>query len=301
MSLTSFVKHPDVRERLKHLRPDVPRKIPVPLLAPPRSSRYALVGIAFDYLLRFEIERRAAKCTSRGWVAEHAPHVLEDAARGAVTLKVLEPGGGPPSEVPPPGGFRRATRRVQNRLNGARDVFLEYIHSDSVLGRDQERVARCAIMLAKLDLVFRARCYDPEFEHADPEDVADILAMLALTPFGLLTPSAEIHLNPVFGNASHIVGGADADLIAGDLLVDVKTSKQDRIQAEDLDQLFGYLLLARQAHRESRGFPLVRRLGLYYSRFAHTVILDATSWTEHPLFSETETWFFARAEADPEG
>jgi len=176
--------------------------------------------------------------------------------------------------------------------------FVEYIGSESPSGRDRERAAGCAIMLAKLDLVFRAHCYDPEFERADQEDVADILAMLAVTPFELLAPRAAIHLNPVFGNASHAVGGADADLIAGDLMIDVKTSRQARIQAEDLDQLLGYLLLARQARRESRRFPLVRRLGLYYARFAHPVILDATSWTEHPLFRETEIWFFKRAEAE---
>jgi hypothetical protein len=300
VSLTSLVKQPDVRERLAHVRPTVSRKIPVPLLAPPRSNRYSIVGIAFDYLLRFEIERRAKRCTSRGWVAEHAPRVLEDVAGGVVTVKVLELGGGPPSETPPPGGFGRAARRVQKRLDEAREVFLEYIHSESPSGRDQERAAACALVLAKLDLVFRARCYDPEFERADQEDVADVLAMLALAPFEVLAPTAAIHLNPVFGNASHAVGGADADLIVGDLLVDVKTSKQARIQAEDLDQLLGYILLARRARRENRQFPLVHRLGLYYARFAHTVVVDGTDWTNHPSFREIETWFFARAEAELE-
>jgi hypothetical protein len=300
VSLTSFVKRPDVRERLQHLRPTLSRKIPVPLLAPPRSNRYAIVGIAFDYLLRFEIERRSDRCTSRGWVAEHAPRVLEDAARRAVAVKVLKPGGGPPSEGPPPGGFLRAARRVQKRVDEARDLFLEYICSELPSGRDQEGAAACAILLAKLDLVYRAGCYDPEFERADQEDVTDVMAMLALTPFELLLPPAAIHLNPVFGNASHAMGGADADLIVGDLLIDVKTSKQDRIQAEDLDQLLGYFLLARQGRRENRRFPLVRRLGLYYARFAHPVILDGTNWTEHPLFRETETWFFAHAKAELE-
>jgi hypothetical protein len=116
----------------------------------------------------------------------------------------------------------------------------------------------------------------------------------------VLAPGAAIHLNPLFGNASHAVGGADADLIVGDLLLDVKTSKQGRIQAEDLDQLLGYFLLARHERRADRQFPLVQRLGLYYARFAHTVIVDGTDWTSHPLFPATETWFFARAEEESE-
>lgn len=298
MSLTSFLEHPEVRARLKPLRPSVLRKISVPLLVPPRSRRYALVGIAFDYLLRFEIERRASQCISRGWVAEQAPGVLEDAERGSVLLKVLDPEGGPPSSAPPPGGFRRASRRVRSRLSAARDWILEYITLDDPDEGDRERTAACAIELARLDLLFRAHAFDPEFERVETEDVADVLAMLDVTPPELLSSGEVVHLNPTFGEASELLGGADADLILGDLLIDVKASKQGRIPTDDLDQLLGYFLLARRARAENARFPLVRRLGHYSARFAHLVVLEDTSWTEHPLFLETEGWFFARAEQE---
>lgn len=301
MSLTSFIKLPDVRARLKALRPDLPRTIPIPLLAPPRSNRHSTVGTAFDYLLRFEIERRRPRSTSRhGWVAEHAPRLLRQAASGNMALKVLDPGGGPPTQSPP-GGFTRAARHVQRRLDESRERFRSYVDSVSPSGLEQERAAECALLLAKLDMVLRAHCYDPAFEAADPADVADLSAMLALTPFDLLAPSVAIKLNPGFGEAAFMVGGADADLIVGDLLVDLKTSSQPRVNAEDLDQLLGYLLLARRARRGDRRVPLVRRLGAYYARFAHPVILDAGCWTEHPLFRETERWFFERAIAEAAG
>ena len=60
MSLTRFLKKPDVRKKLATLRPKTPRKISKAIMAEPRSKRYMVVGTAFDYLLRFEIRRRSA-------------------------------------------------------------------------------------------------------------------------------------------------------------------------------------------------------------------------------------------------
>jgi hypothetical protein len=64
MSLTSFVEMPDVRAKIKPLRPILPRKLSVPLKVQPRSKRSMLVGTAFDDLLRSELERRAPHLTS---------------------------------------------------------------------------------------------------------------------------------------------------------------------------------------------------------------------------------------------
>lgn len=42
----------------------------------PRSKRYSLVGTAFDYLLRFELQRRAPHAISRPWIAKAAANRL---------------------------------------------------------------------------------------------------------------------------------------------------------------------------------------------------------------------------------
>ena len=112
--------------------------------------------------------------------------------------------------------------------------------------------------------------------------------MLAVVPFGELVPNRRVLLNPTFGPASFVVGGADADLIVGDLLIDVKTTKQATVRADYLDQLLGYFLLARRARRSDKKFPSVRRLGLYFARRGFLWIVDSASWTENPAFRETE-------------
>src|SRR4051794_1407009 len=84
MSLTSFLKMRDVADKVKPLRPKLPRKIDVPLRIEPRSNRYPMVGTAFDYLLRFELHRRAPHAVTERWIAERAPDILwKDTGRSA--------------------------------------------------------------------------------------------------------------------------------------------------------------------------------------------------------------------------
>src|SRR5438128_12230164 len=72
MSLTHIFARKDIVEKIKLLRPKRPRKIFAPLIAPPLTKRYMLVGTAFDYFLRIEIQRRAPHATVRRWVADTA-------------------------------------------------------------------------------------------------------------------------------------------------------------------------------------------------------------------------------------
>ena len=137
--------------------------------------------------------------------------------------------------------------------------------------------------------------FDSTFEDAAAEDTEDLVDLLAIVPFNALIDNKVMLLNPIFGKASPVVGGADADLIAGDMLVDIKTSKRDTMAATHLDQLFGYYLLACRHRQSDPTFPIIKRLAIYFARHGHLSIWDATTWTEHPSFTETEQWFFDRA------
>jgi hypothetical protein len=54
--------------------------------------------------------------------------------------------------------------------------------------------------------------------------------MLQIVPFDLLLDTKTVLVNPTFGESSLAVGGADADLIAGDLLVDFKVRTKGAMQ-----------------------------------------------------------------------
>ena len=72
MSLTQIVRDPMVRDHIRsvYTKPRISSKGTI--LAEPQTKAYALVGIAFDYLLRFEIHRRNPSAISGPWVAECA-------------------------------------------------------------------------------------------------------------------------------------------------------------------------------------------------------------------------------------
>ena len=76
MSITSFVNQNDVRAIVKVVRPPPPRKLGIPLIVPSRSDRQNLIGTAFDYLLRFELERPARWAIAEKWIAELAVELM---------------------------------------------------------------------------------------------------------------------------------------------------------------------------------------------------------------------------------
>ncbi len=305
MSLLRFLAEPDVAAKIKPLRPKLPRKIPATLKVQPRSNRFMTVGTAFDYLLRFELQRRAPHAVVRRWVAENAADTFwqtdetgaslvavhgdaaaerarEDALRWIMTGEAV-------------GGAENVNVRIQAVVQAARKAVDSYVLKDAPTPSDQAGAAQHAIRLGKLDDMCRASRFDPTFEEAAQEDVEDLLAMLAMTPFESLLHDKVLLLNPTFGETSRLVGGADTDLIAGDMLIDFKTTKADSMDVKNLDQLLGYFLLARRERQVQRTFPEIKRLALYFCRHAHLWSLNADAWTTHPDFPEVEQWFFKQA------
>jgi hypothetical protein len=78
-------------------------------------------------------------------------------------------------------------------------------------------------------------------------------------------PPAQVHAGPDFAGSPD-VGGADADLIVGGLLIDIKgTAAPSRLRKPEFYQLLGYVLL--DYDDEYR----IDRLGFYLSRFGRLI------------------------------
>jgi hypothetical protein len=298
--LTSFIAIPDVRARLKTLRPSFPRRISVPLKVRARTKHFMIVGTAFDYLLRFELQRRAPHASVSRLVAEDAPAVIWN-KQGTRQTWIDLPGAVLDDLTDPGKASREMAARAQIVVEQARAAIAAFLPNHAPGESDVAELAAHAIRLAKLDDLYRASRFDPTFAEADPDDIRDLVALLAAAPFDALFHSEIILLNPTFGDSSVLVGGADADLITGDLLIDFKTRMDAKIEAEDLDQLLGYFLLARRQTHTDSTFPAVRRVGIYFCRHGHLWTADANNWLRHPQFPETEDWFFARARELYEG
>lgn len=199
MSLTNFIELSDVKERL---RLDITKpwfQVHEPIKAPPLTTSYGWTGTAFDYLLRFYVEKLNpfAKCSP--WIAEHSLALLQLGCKD-----------------------RSAVKRARDIVATAKEQHSSYLN----IKRDEkpgQKLIRAAIDLAQLDLVFRIGLLDLRpIGSAMVKDLSNLVALLRADDF---RAKRSCLLNPIFGSASVLVGGADADLFIDGTLIDIKTTK----------------------------------------------------------------------------
>ncbi|GAA1506474.1 hypothetical protein GCM10009677_43730 [Sphaerisporangium rubeum] len=93
------------------------------------------------------------------------------------------------------------------------------------------------------------------------------VAISALAKLRATHAPKEVHAGPTFAGSVD-VGGADADLIIGGLLLDIKAKIKATLGREEFYQLIGYVLL------DYDDRYCIEQVGLYLSRFGHL-----TTWT----------------------
>jgi len=269
VSLTSFVSIPRIRDRL---RAEFLIQVSFQkgkLMAMPRTRNYTLVGTAFDYLLRFLVERLNPNCHKQRWVAECGVKELEHLTND-----------------------RSALQNAQVMLSNAQDAYENYI----VNGVLSEKIIRHAIILAQLDFVFRGHRPNPNLGKVDQDDIADLRKLVEIVPREAFVAKHVCVLNPTFGEASSIVGGADADLLVDDVLIDAKTTQEMILEKKHIDQLVGYYLLWRIGGTVG-DVPDARisQLSVYFSRHGRFARFSTNFIEKNPKLDQVIQWFAGEA------
>jgi hypothetical protein len=215
MSLTSFIEgNKEVRLYLRREIPKPKFSIQKDILAPPLSIRYSLTGTAFDYLLRFYIEYLNPNVSiCEHWIAEHSIGLLR---KDSVKQK-------------------KASDIVSNAKKNL-DDFLQ-------TGQMSDALIRSTLLLAGLDPIFRAGVGHEYIGIIYEEDVKDMWNLFSIINPETFKSKTLCLLNPTFGFASGIVGGADADLLIDNTLIDIKTTKNFELKEGYFQQLIGYYIL----------------------------------------------------------
>ena len=154
-------------------------------------------------------------------------------------------------------------------------------------------------MLSKLDVIFRAGYIVEDIEFINNKDVEDLRKFLSLVDSELFKTNKVCILNPTFGEGSKLVGGADADLVVDDMLIDVKTVKKLTFSRKYLDQLIGYYALYKIGGID--GMPIqneINKLGVYFSRYGYLYWYDLDDIIDENRFPEFIKWFKKRAGKD---
>ena len=239
MSLKTILASPATTAFFKG-RVQVP-KVDSPLLV--RVSRGEgspqLVGSGFDYALRFGLQARFP-CLARQTAGE----------RGA------ELGF----------SFGHSPDDVSNALLEAHNA-IEVARKGAAGTELTSDVAAACLRLAAFESIYRSGRPDGFTRHPAATEVAELQALFEIVPWEEFTPEERIHLNPTFGEGSRAVGGADADLVLDDTMIEVKTVARSRLSLAIIRQLLCYAILARRFGLDGDDSSTeITELGVYFAR-----------------------------------
>lgn len=281
MSLTSFIHIPEVRQRFAKSFPKPSFKLDAKILAPPLTKHYSLIGTAFDYLMRFHLKYLNPKSIERTWVAESAVELLRSHPEYFIIRKAYTPS-----------NIKRTLAKADNIIRRAKEASSTYQQTGSMT----DELLESAIYLAQLDPIFRAGVIDPNIGIADKGDAEDLRNLISAVDAKVFKAERICVLNPTFGEGSHLVGGADCDLLIDDTLIDIKTTKALEIKRDYFNQLIGYYILFTIGGIDgSPSGAVVKNLGIYFSRYSVLHTIPVSRLTGNPNFPDFRNWFEGKA------
>ncbi|MBK8567864.1 MAG: hypothetical protein IPN76_32220 [Saprospiraceae bacterium] len=299
MSLTQMLSSPYFKELKDKLKQDFPRpKISLQgeLLAPAKTVNYGVVGTAFDYLFRFRMEwlsKDKAICRD-GWVADSAMQSIKSqlVEKSKKRKEVQFDEKISKKEKGELALLLRAIEKERAKRSREFNKQLKAFYENSVhqyeeakanhksyltTGIMTDELVKSSIVLAKLDLYARAGYLDNSIQTTQEEDIEDLQKLVSIIPNEIFTPKNICFLNPVFAEGSALFGGADADLIVDDTLIDIKTTKHLAVERVHLNQLLCYYIASTIGGVNSGQHSCtIKNIGIYFSR--HGILWTAPLW-----------------------
>lgn len=278
MSLTSILGYrdkefKDFRDFLKDLFVTPKFRSDESIKAEPLTTNHMLIGTAFDYLLRFNLERKyRTKVHTRQWVSENALRCFKDRDNGVIYNSSDELDGDDLIKL-----FedrrkkdKEQNKRVLAKFKNCKKIYQQFINSKLT---NRVKLIETCLFLGRLDSVFRGGPEMKQYINFQPEDkldVKDLIRLLEICDLNLFKPKNKIILNPEFGKGSGLVGGADADIIIDDTLIDIKVTKKLKLTRLNYNQLIGYYLLYLIGGVSEHKGIKIKKLGIYFAR--HNVL-----------------------------
>ena len=266
MSLTSFLKNKEVKEMFTSEFKKPRRKIHAEMKAAPVTNHYALIGTAFDYLIRFYLKYHYPEAIEKRWVAIASAEIVmkdEESKVGMdeeISVEITETDSqyliSKRESLP---------KTVLRCLYYSTEAYKNYLSS----GVMNDQLIIASIFLAQLDSFFRPIWLDNEIGVVDKCEVPDLRNQITLLNYEDFRPKHYCIHNPTFGEGSKLVGGADADLIIDNKLFDIKTTRNLKITPDFFFQIVGYYILERIGGITPGPVELldIDEIGFYFSRY----------------------------------
>ena len=317
MSLTKFLEKKDVRKRFREFFPKPRFTVKKEIIAPPLTENYTKVGTAFDYLLRFYIKSLNPQAICNKWISEISINLLKEIIKANELLeknqsiknlrmvnvelvveklfkllKSIEKHHNIKKHKEKIKFIKKCYYQVEKIVSEAKKIYFTFI-SD---GQITQKLIESTLLLAQVDLIYRPVRISRNLGGFNKNDVKDLKSLISLVNHDTFKANKICILNPTFGKASALVGGADADLVIDDALIDIKTTKLFQMKREYYNQLIGYYILYRISGID--GMPTnhqIKRLGIYFSRFKYLHLYNIKDILDETNFPEFIEWFKERA------
>lgn len=258
------------------LRDEFKRKFPMPkfnfkgkILAAPRTKNYALVGRTFDYVFCWNMERinqRVLRTGTKGlWL--RCSRVIDKID----SLCELE-------DYPEWFPAIYLCDKIQKILAKSEELRLKFKKN----GKIDDDLLNIAWSLAQLDAIDQgADFYGGDWEglvqafiglgDVEEEDIGDLQNLISVTDWDIFKAKRICVVHPTLRAMVAV-----ADLLIDDMIIEIKTTKNLRVNRDDFNQLVAYYLLlkskgSRESPRKSRD---VESLGIYYSRYGYLLKID---------------------------
>jgi len=290
MSLTSILSDKNnqgLRDKLKTEFPRPAFSIKTEIKAAPLTNNWGIVGTAFDYLMRFYLQHHNKNTfIQRGtWIADHSYKTLTNQFSTSKQTEVIT-------------GFHRdkifktkdLLKIITDQYNQTKTNYSKFIAN----GQLTDDLIANTIYLAKLDAYFRAGIIDQNFDNHNADDIKDLRAIISLVDNKHFTAKEKCYFNPTFGEGSMLVGGADADLIIDNTLIDIKATKHLKLDREHLNQVLGYYILSLIGGvNDNPNDRPIEDIGLYFARHGELWTIPLHQFGDQRKFEEFKDWFIS--------
>ena len=197
------------------------------------------------------------------------------------------------------GDIERCNKIISN-LKKISEEIIDYAkkHHQEFMktGELDGNLLQACLLLAQTDVIFRAGKPPNNYGKVEERDVDDLFELMKAINIKEFIAKDHLLLNPTFGEASSLVGGADADIMMDRVLIDIKTTKYLDFKREYFDQLIGYYILKKIGDIDDTEEEIkIRELGIYFSRHAQLVKFLVKDVIDNGKLDEFIEWFIERA------